>query len=1078
MKPHFLALYSLIGVVGVVAWSNPSVTVGTAGRLQSQPRHQALFASSQDDVGAADAGAGEAAGTNAVSIEYNAAAKLAYDAWRQQYSPPPLKASQRVLLSAEEVAAAEGLDPAKFSTFERNYVTATVANAVAKKMARDSASSSNDGDNGDVSAGKNAPPNLVYLGPEADSKLLVINPIVRTDPWGAQSVVNDVTYVVEDISIPYDSAARLAYKEWLRDNDRSTDLNAFDPSKFALFERNYKIVAVANIRAKRAASMYGGEAEIATLGSDADTVALPLPPSSLPDTATAADAAEEVVDVSIQYNAPARLAYDEWLAANGRAGEESDNVKFGTFEQNYVAVTVTNVSAKKAARDAGESADAAVPLMELGSDADSVISGGIGGADSTSSWGIFGGMTGTTDTKLGTLSFGKDFGESLKWKPSNDDRLRSALGIDASSSSDSPDTGRSAAFFFTKAGKEKETPHPPEELPSDRDMKDHASDRYEVLSEGDQDLESKTVPQLKDMLKSKSMPASGEKSELIDRLQSVDDAGSEVVKETKKNMEREYGISISADKVREILTPILSGKMEANVSTDAIKGAALAGAALPILAGAKGAGLSLAALSALSSSYLAVTQGYGGDAARVVGELAWKSTGALKSVGTATKSLLTGAVNVAKEKNREQMLEAVAKGDADAAAKLDKDVQKVLAEAEEAVAAAERAAGKSLDALNEEATKKAEELAKLEDEELLAKEFQQARMEEMRAEASAQAQRERIKEDQRRAEEDAARLAEEDRLEEEANRLLAEQEERLAQEREVEEEELRLLAEQEEATRQEEELRRIAAAERAARLAAEAEAAMLLAEQVANRLQEEQASAEALAAAALDDVTKEEEELIASEAESEKVHALQDAAEDADIAAQARAAVEAMEQMEVGLPDFDEDDASFLGDEDLEAAIALAQELEDDKIAGVDNLLQALRELDADGDIEDDDEGYPDFDEDDATFSDSSAQKEQARNPEDLARAAREAVALYEAEMAAKSQERMAQKSEWAEEVAAVAVPSEEQEVDASPPAAAATDWASLTVVKLKDELRSRGLKVGGRKAELIQRLEEDDMSR
>jgi hypothetical protein len=446
------------------------------------------------------------------------------------------------------------------------------------------------------------------------------------------------------------------------------------------------------------------------------------------------------------------------------------------------------------------------------------------------------------------------------------------------------------------------------------------------------------------------------------------------------------------------------------VSTDAIKGAALAGAALPIIAGAKGAGLSLAALSALSSSYLAVTQGYGGDAARAVGELAWKSTGAFKSVGTVTKSLINGAVNIAKEKSREQMLEAVTKGDTDAAAKLDKDVQQVLEEAEEAVAAAERAAGNSLGDLDEEIDE--DLLAKGECDKLQfrliesyrghiltsclssfpteTKEFERARMEEVRAEAFAQAQQEHIKEDQRRAEEDAERLAEEDRLEEEASRLLAEEE------------------------------------------------AMLLAEQEANRLQ--------------------------------------DAKEDADIAEQARAAVEAMKQMEGGLPDFDEDDESVLGDEDLEAAIALAQEFEDDKIAGVDGLLQALRELDADGDIEgDDEEDYPEFGEDDATFSDSQAGQEQAQNPEDLARAAREAVATYEAEMAAKSQERKAQKSEWAEAVAAV---SEEREIDASPTATAATDWASLTVAKLKDELRSRGLKVGGKKAELIQRLEEDDMSR
>ena len=183
--------------------------------------------------------------------------------------------------------------------------------------------------------------------------------------------------------------------------------------------------------------------------------------------------------------------------------------------------------------------------------------------------------------------------------------------------------------------------------------------------------------------------------------------------------------------------PIFSGKIQPNVSTDAIKGAALAGAVLPILAGAKGAGLSLAALSALSSSYLAVTQGYGGDAARIVGELAWKSTSTLKSVGNATKSLLSAAVSNAKEKSREQMLEAVAKGDSVAAAKLDKDVQKVLAEAEEAVAAAERAAGKqprpALSDSEEDKRPHAEREAKLEDEAIKAKELARLQDEELLA---------------------------------------------------------------------------------------------------------------------------------------------------------------------------------------------------------------------------------------------------------------------------------------------------------------------------------------------------------
>ena len=458
MRPHSLALYCLVGVAGVSAWSIPSSV--TTGRLQAQARYQraaALFVSSEG--GTADDGAGAAANIDDVSIEYNAAAKLAYEAWRQQYAPPRLKASQRVLLSAEEVAAGGG----------------------------------------------------------------------------------------------------------------------FDPEKFATFERNYEIVTVANVRAKRAARMYGGEAEVVTLGPDADTVPLPMPPPIEPDTtptpsttdvdttngdgdnAAAAAAAAEDVDVSIQYNAPARLAYDEWLAANERAGEEMDNSKFKTFEQNYIAVTVANISAKKAVRDAGESVEGDVPVVELGPDADSVLLTDIGDITSTFSWGIFEdeqvvGTINDTIGRMGSLSFGERIGQAFKWEPSKDDKLRSALGIDdSSSSSDSPDTGKSTSFFFTAASTNEETPHPPKELPSDEDMKDHASDEYEVLSEGGEDFKSKTVAELRDMLKDKGMPVSGKKSELIDRLRNASDADSEIVKETKKAMEKDFGISLSTDKVREIL---------------------------------------------------------------------------------------------------------------------------------------------------------------------------------------------------------------------------------------------------------------------------------------------------------------------------------------------------------------------------------------------------------------------------------------------------------------------------------------------------------------------------------------------
>ena len=93
-----------------------------------------------------------------------------------------------------------------------------------------------------------------------------------------------------------------------------------------------------------------------------------------------------------------------------------------------------------------------------------------------------------------------------------------------------------------------------------------------------------------------------------------------------------------------------------------------------------------------------------------------------------------------------------------------------------------------------------------------------------------------------------------------------------------------------------------------------------------------------------------------------------------------------------------------------------------------------------------------------------------------LGKAAREAVRKYEEEMAMKKSEKQAVRSSWDDEM--VGTPSmtgafQVEAEDAPSGPAATVDYSKMTVAKLKDELRSRGLKVSGKKAELIERLQD-----
>jgi Cathepsin propeptide inhibitor domain (I29) len=69
-------------------------------------------------------------------------------------------------------------------------------------------------------------------------------------------------------------------------------------------------------------------------------------------------------DVSVPYDAGARLAYDEWREQFGKG--IFDEKRFKIFKTNYETITVANVSAKKKARDDGTSSLTLMSLNEYG----------------------------------------------------------------------------------------------------------------------------------------------------------------------------------------------------------------------------------------------------------------------------------------------------------------------------------------------------------------------------------------------------------------------------------------------------------------------------------------------------------------------------------------------------------------------------------------------------------------------------------------------------------------------------------------------------------------------------------------
>lgn len=300
---------------------------------------------------------------------------------------------------------------------------------------------------------------------------------------------------------------------------------------------------------------------------------------------------------------------------------------------------------------------------------------------------------------------------------------------------------------------------------------------------------------------------------------------------------------------------------------------------------------------------------------------------------------------------------------------------------------------------------------------------------------------------QKHKERQAASKMEAERLE--AERLEAEEAKRLEAERlEAEEKQAAQKAVEEqqriEAAKAEEEA--LAAKREAERIAQEKQRLMEEQAKAAAAELEEKKRLEAAEAKRLEEEEEariEEEERLAEEAarrEAERIIREEETRLMEEQAAAAREAVTLAEQQDL----MDDDDDDVIDDEDWEASVRLANQL-----AGIE-------------DFEGGDINMNDMDDFLKVELDDLTQDEE----ELLGKAAREAVRKYEEEMRLRRNEKQTARSSWDEELVVKSNVQEEAGEDNTE-----ADYSQMTIAELKDILRSRGLKVSGKKGELIERL-------
>jgi len=519
------------------------------------------------------------------------------------------------------------------------------------------------------------------------------------------------------------------------------------------------------------------------------------------------------------------------------------------------------------------------------------------------------------------------------------------------------------------------------------------------------------------------------------------------------------------------MSPIFGREIQKDVPKNTIKGAWISGAVISMMGGLDPV---TSAISALGLSYVSITPGSAGDVVRAAGEATWDAGLIALKVTSRISAAFGLGYNTA-----DIPAVAVDSSSADLVPKeaisVGEDIAMLVEEVEGTVLEVESVLERS----NKARAAIAEEEAQIAEAERLSEEARLAEIEYLlegaKIEKEAQeAEQEFLAEEARLEEEE--RLAEMARLEEDA--LIAE-EERLAEEARLEEEEklveeerMAELARAEEARLAEEE--RFAEEERLAGLARAAEEASLAEEE---RLAEEGRLAEMARVEAEARIA--EEKQLAEEARLEELEEKENLAEEERLAEMAHLEEEARIAEEERLAEEARLEEEEISDEEWEASIQLAQGLSPD-LTGENGGWDAARQLAKDL-VDEPEEEQHDFNNPDLTDEERM---------DLIGRAARAAVEEFEAakqhedDLEVLEKTRRNEVKSILEEVNGLVNETKgETEVDNTNVEQPEVDntnveqpnYQKMTVVDLKGILRTRGLKISGKKAMLIERLQEDD---